>query len=151
MSQQEVQEVRLLSLSSPRPQDWRLCLLHMFSRPSRALLKRSALMFVSLSLCLCLSHSSHTRTQTYSQADTQHRFQTPTQRKSKVSYTLSELAGIATPPTQLTFLHLPNFLSVPWRLLLSENMFYSLEKTENPSWNYTCQRLTAQLRVAERL
>ncbi len=108
-------------------------------------------MFVSLSLCLCLSHSSHTRTQTYSQADTQHRFQTPTQRKSKVSYTLSELAGIATPPTQLTFLHLPNFLSVPWRLLLSENMFYSLEKTENPSWNYTCQRLTAQLRVAERL
>lgn len=97
------------------------------------------------------SQFAHTHTDIYSQTDTQYRLQTPTQHKSKVSYTLLELAGIAPPPPSLTFLHLPNFLSVPWRLLLCENMFYSLEKTENPSWNYTCQRLTAQLRVAERL
>lgn len=96
------------SVFHARPQDWILCLFHMFSRLPSCL-------SVCLSAGVCLTF--HTHRDIYSRADTHDRLQTPTQHLSKVFYTPPELADIAHPqppiPSSFTFLHLPNFLSVP--------------------------------------
>lgn len=71
---------------------------------------------------------------------TQNTLQPPALHKSKVFCTFAPgLADIVPPllllhlPSPRTFLHASNFLSVPERLLPHKNMFYSSEKTENPS------------------